>query len=128
MIDSLTGTTSALVRVMLDAHLQSQRAAAHNIANVNSDGYEAARVDFNSIYQEAEELLSSKHGSQPERFENLKWQIADAEYLQFAQGSVSLDQEMVKLNEATVQYQALLKAMSKQGSLVKMAINGGQGK
>lgn len=127
MIDELSGATSALVKVMLDANLQSQRLSANNIANANSRGYSPMTVDFDRLYRDAEAILD-KGGSTVDELTTVKDSVGTSSYTQTDDAAVSLDMEMVRLNQAVIQYQALLKAMGKYGGLVKMAINGEAGK
>lgn len=128
MIDELSGSTSALVKVMLDANLQSQRLSANNIANVNSRGYSPMAVDFTRLYQDAEAILLGKGESSVNELNAVKGAVGSREYTLAQSSEVSLDMEMVRLNQAVVQYQTLLKALGKYGGLVKMAINGEQAK
>ncbi|MFI2813197.1 MULTISPECIES: hypothetical protein [Microbulbifer] len=128
MIDELSGSTSALVKVMLDANLQSQRLSANNIANVNSRGYSPMAVDFTRLYQDAEAILLGKGESSVNELNAVKGAVGSREYTLTQNSEVSLDMEMVRLNQAVVQYQTLLKALGKYGGLVKMAINGEQAK
>lgn len=126
MIHELSGATSALVKVALDANLQSQRLSANNIANANSKGYQTVGVDFKSLYQEAESILAAKHEQSVSQFDDLRGELRSGDFIQRANTDVSLDMEMLRLNEVVVQYQSLLKALGKYGGLVKMAINGEQ--
>ena len=128
MIDDLSGSTSALVKVMLDANLQSQRLSANNIANVNSRGYSPMAVNFARLYQDAEAILLDKGEASVNGLNAVKGSVGTSTYTLTQNSEVSLDMEMVRLNQAVVQYQTLLKALGKYGGLVKMAINGEQAK
>jgi flagellar basal-body rod protein FlgB len=97
-------STVGAVTLALDAALLRHQAIAANIANVNTPGYRPVRVSF-------EEHL----GTQPARLERVE-----------GDSKVELDVEVAHLSANTVHYQALLRALNKQLSILGTAINEGK--
>ena len=128
MIESLGGATSQLVTLALDAALLRHQVIANNIANVNTPGYAAKRVSFEEQLAGLltpsgrlnESALNAENGS-------LQSMIDEGHAVVPAGGEkVELDQEMIQLTQNVIRYQALLDALSKRGSILKMAINEGR--
>lgn len=126
MLDSLQGVTSTLVRVALDGLAQQQRVIANNIANANSTGFSAQRLDFESALKSA-----AKSGLTDSDNDAKAWllrvgnSIDTGDYIHTANNpGVQLDMEMTQLNETVLKYQALIQGLNLSGSLVQMAITG----
>jgi flagellar basal-body rod protein FlgB len=126
MLDSLQGVTSALVHVALDGLTQQQRVIANNIANANSSGFNAQRLDFESALRAAANSdrfasadVAKAHLAQIDRA------IENGDYIRNADNpTVQIDLEMAQMSETVLKYQALIQALSSSGSMVKMAISG----
>jgi flagellar basal-body rod protein FlgB len=130
MLESLQGVTSTVVRVALDGLAQQQRVLANNIANANSSGFAARRLDFESALQD---VVKSDRYAAPEtaktHLRQISTDIAAGDYIREADNpTVQLDIELAKMNQAVLKYQALIEGLSKSGSLVQMAISGEGGK
>jgi flagellar basal-body rod protein FlgB len=97
-------STVGAVALALDAALLRHQAIAANIANVNTAGYQPVRVSF-------EEHL----GAQAPRLERVE-----------GEAKVELDVEVAHLSANTVHYQALLRGLNKQFSILGTAINEGK--
>ncbi|MCP4469642.1 MAG: flagellar basal body rod protein FlgB [Gammaproteobacteria bacterium] len=129
MIDSIGGVTSQLIKLALDATLLRHQVTAHNIANVNTEGYMAKRLNF-------EELLTSFSTASIDRstdtllkneVESLRLSLKDSQSMVYSTNDpVQLDREMIELTENVLRYRALLEANNKRGDLLKMAISEGR--
>ena len=93
-----------------------QRVIADNIANINTPGFQAGRVDFEAALNEAVangETPSSEipitRSNDPSRLDG---------------NNVNLDQETVAMLETTMRYEATVRAMTEKFSLLRTAIKG----
>lgn len=126
MLESLQGVTSTVVRVALDGLAQQQRVLANNIANANSSGFNARRLDFESALQD---VVKSDRYAAPEtakaHLRQIGASIAAGDYIrETGNPTVQLDIELAQMNETVLKFQALIEGLSKSGSLVQMAISG----
>ena len=128
MIENIGGATSQLVKLALDAALLKHQVIANNIANVSTPGYVAKRVSFEEhltkFLTPTGQLNESALNAE---IDSLKSMLEEGHAVVPADNEVvELDQEMVNLSENVLRYQALLDALSKRGSIIKMAINEGR--
>ncbi len=110
----------ALARLALDAASLRHQVIANNIANANTPGFVPSKVNFEQQLAFARDASGSVPASLPASVR--PFIEADAA----ADTRVMLDMEMVKLAHNTVQYQSLLKALDKRGSIVSAAITEGR--
>jgi flagellar basal-body rod protein FlgB len=117
VVSIIDNGTIAQVGMALDVTALRHQAISQNIANVNTPGYRPVTVGFarhfGALHAQAEHSTGHAHWSYP----GLQLSGAD---------SVSLDVEMAKLSENTLQQQVLLKVLSKQFALLGNAIAGGR--
>ena len=114
MIEGLEGAGAAAARLALDAAALRHQAIAYNLANLNSENYVPLGVSFDAQLaaarrtqaQKPELVLESWRGSGPR--------------------PQDVDLEMVRLSENTIHYQALLKALGKQLSILNVALSEGR--
>jgi flagellar basal-body rod protein FlgB len=121
----LTSATSALVLRALDAGVMRHAVHAANIANASVEGYQPLRLEFADQLAAARTALLSRDDATAKRAVGLlEPQVApDAAA---AERPVQLDREVALMMENTVRYQALLGALGKSGSLVRLAIREGR--
>lgn len=130
MINDIGGVTSALVGAALDAALLRHELIANNIANVDTPGYQARRLNFEEqlrgfVQQGA--MNGSDNLLLAERINWVRDVMRGNEAMVVTQNqTVELDREMVHLTENTLRYQALLQASSKRGELIRMAVKEGR--
>jgi flagellar basal-body rod protein FlgB len=122
----LDSPTSALVRLALDASSLRHLALANNIANGDSPNYAPQRVDFEQQLAQVRAQLAANRSAQHADFSAVRPTLmTDA-----PRGSGSavqfVDQELVKVAQNTLQYQALLRASSRYGSIMSIAVNEGR--
>ncbi|MBE7518557.1 MAG: flagellar basal body rod protein FlgB [Thermoflexaceae bacterium] len=127
--DSTIGT----VRGWLGGLSRRQQAISNNIANVDTPGYRAQEVDFEtelrrSIGSSTGRLLTTnaRHiGAAPGRSGQLGSQAAQALTSQRRDGNdVDIDQEMVKLAETQMRYQAAASALNTKLASLRNVIRG----
>jgi flagellar basal-body rod protein FlgB len=128
MLENIGGANSELVKLALDAAWLRQQVIANNIANVNTPGFSAKRVSFEEHLTKF--LLASGQLNEPafaQQVDSLRKYINEGHAVEpAASGTVQLDQEMIHLTENVLRYQALLDALAKRGSIIRMAINEGK--
>ncbi len=109
MIQSIHGAGAAMAKLALDAASLRHQAIAHNIANLHSEGYAPLGVRFDV------------------RLAAARRPHARPELVLDATPAVQVDGEMVKLAQNTLHYQALIRALGRQMSILGDAI-GAQGR
>lgn len=119
MVSIVDPATVNLLSMALDAATMRQQAIAHNIANVNTPGYQRIGVSFGAHMAELQEAVS--RGRAPASLGDYRpvFELAGSE-------PVSLETEMAALSENTLHHQALLKALNKQMALMSAAITEGK--
>jgi flagellar basal-body rod protein FlgB len=123
VISAIDNNITALLGLALDAAGMRQQAIAHNIANVNTPGYQRASVSFEA--RMASVTAGLPRGAVPS-LADLSSMRPTLEFADAANGAVQLDEEMTDLSETVLHQQALLKALNKQFELLGMAINEGK--
>ena len=128
MLDKIGGANSELLKLALDAAWLRQKVISNNIANANTPGFSAKRVSFEEHL--AKFLLPSGRLNEAAfmgQVDSMRKSINEGHTIEpAASGTVQLDQEMVNLTENVLHYQALLDALEKRGSIIKMAIKEGR--
>ncbi len=95
--------TIELVSLALDAALMRQTAIASNVANVNTQGYQAIGVNF-------EEQLSQSEDAKPV-------------YVQ-VDSPVKLDEQIALSVQNATQYRALIKGLNHHLAMMTLAVHG----
>jgi flagellar basal-body rod protein FlgB len=127
MTEGLEAITTAALGLALDAASLRQQAIAANIANADTEGYVPVKVSFEDQMEEAREALqcrgrldaSSLAGVQP-RLESV---ALDSRGLP---AKVMLDLEVADMAANGVQYQALIRGLSRQFAILSAAISDGK--
>ncbi|MBV1787728.1 flagellar basal body rod protein FlgB [Marinobacterium sp. D7] len=128
MIEDVGGVTSQLVSIALDAAKLRHEVIANNIANVNTPGFYAKRMQFEELLSGAlDRYLNNEEGIDRTQLDLIKEKVEDGAGLIFSTSHlVELDQEMIRLAENTLRYEAIIKANGKRGDIIKMAVNEGK--
>lgn len=127
MFTELGGVTSQLINLALDAGAARHSVIANNIANVDTPGFNAKRLKFESELQGVvSQIQAGQSGSVEARLGQIGQSLESGETVVESGRAVELDEEMVHLTENTLLYQALLQASSKRGDLISMAVNEGR--
>lgn len=125
----MVGITHDLVSRALDVAALRHNVLASNIANASNPEYTPMRVNFEEQLQllrtdllrrtDAAEVRPALAGVEP-RIE------ADPAYVDSSE-KLRLDAEIGKMMQNAVYYQSLLTAMSKNGSIMRLAVREGRG-
>ncbi|RQO63591.1 flagellar basal body rod protein FlgB [Paucibacter sp. KBW04] len=115
-------TTLALVGRALDVATLRQAVHAQNIANANVEGYLPSSVRFEEHLGHVRAALSDRQPVQPRDLEVLQPSVVAA-----ALGSkVELDMEVSALARNSMHYQALVKVLDREMSLMSLAVSDGK--
>jgi flagellar basal-body rod protein FlgB len=122
--------TASLVAKALDAASLRHAALAQNIANATTAGYQPLQVNFEEqLAMARNDVLDRGNEAGARRaVESLHAEIGPAPAGDAVGGDkIKLDAEIAKMMQNAVYYQSLLAAMSKNGSIVRMAVREGRG-
>lgn len=121
-------STVQAVSLALDAASLRHQALAANIANVGTPNYRPLRVSFEEQLGALRAGLARGGAIDPSLIDAARPTL-EREPLPSsgdAAGTVALDQQVAKISENAVHYQALLRALNKQFSILSTAINDGK--
>jgi flagellar basal-body rod protein FlgB len=111
-----TDRTMAALEVGLTGEAQRQRITSDNIANVNTPGFQARRVEFEDSLAEA---LGRRTAS------TVEISRTDAEpWMSFNENTVSLEAETTTLMKSGLHYEAIVGAVNARFGLLSTAIGG----
>lgn len=126
--------TSAILQKALDGTWQRQRAISNNIANHETPGYKAIKVDFeNSLGQEIRKLENSIPTK--ERITESLEALKDSEINVYSDESTSnradgnnvdMELENIEMAKTQIQYQYLTRSMTDMFSRLRYAISEGK--
>jgi flagellar basal-body rod protein FlgB len=112
--------TLQLVSRALDASALRHQAIAQNIANVHVEGARPVRVRFEELLGAMPQQIAAGQGFKVE-------DVPSARIVTDLSGArVELDAEMAALSSNGLQYQALVKALNRQLSIVSVAVQEGR--
>jgi flagellar basal-body rod protein FlgB len=127
MTEGLEAVTTAALGLALDAAQLRQQAIAANIANASTAGYAPVRVSFEAQLDDARRALSSHGRLDAAALEGVEPVI---EAVPVEQGGlpakVLLDAEVAQMASNAVQYQALLKGLSRHYAVLGLAVADGK--
>ena len=126
MFGPVEAITVDMVKMALDAASLRHLTIANNIANVNTQGYAPASVNFEQQMDVVRAALNQGDSVQPSMLSGIRPVIERGEPVADTDRTALLDTEMAKLAQNTVQYEALLKALGKHMSLMSAAIAEGK--
>lgn len=129
--------TSALYQKALDGTWQRQKATSNNIANSETPGYKAVKVNFeDSLKAEMNKLqtttnsvstgfLDKMEGIQSINDSNISvYEGATSSRLD--ENNVDLESENIDMSKSVLQYYYLVRGVSDSYSRLKYAVNGGK--
>jgi flagellar basal-body rod protein FlgB len=129
--------TSALYQKALDGTWQRQKATSNNIANSETPGYKAIKVNFeDSLKTEMNKLqTTTSSGSTAflDKMESIK-SIEDSNISVYEgatssrldENNVDLESENIDMSKSVLQYYYLVRGVSDSYSRLKYAVNGGK--
>ena|SRR5450830_1196070 len=126
MTEGIESITVQALSAALDAASLRQQVLATNIANVNTPGYVAQRIDFEEQLESARRLVDSQGSADAFSLENAQMRIRPNLDAQGRPSSVKLDMEMADVARNAIHYQALVKGLSKHYAILSSAVSDGK--
>ncbi len=126
MTEGIESITTAALALALDATSLRQQAIAANIANHATEGYVPQKLNFESQMQEARRALDSRGTIDSFALSGVRLElepVLDAEGLPV---KVHLDAQVADMAQNSVQYQVLVKALSRHFSILSTAVSDGK--
>jgi len=132
LTDKFMQSVTSLERGLATAALRNQ-VIAHNIANIDTPGYQAQEVPFEQVL----DAEVSKRSFQPHRTDprHYTWEPVTPQsgpvvrnangVMRMDENTVDLEHEMNELAKNTLYYNALSTKITKQFSRLRLAISGG---
>jgi flagellar basal-body rod protein FlgB len=108
-----------MLKVALDGASLRQQVIANNIANSNTENYQALQVTFEDELRQAMSTSGDLSAS------DIAQVTPHVEADPNSYGGVSIDQQMVQMSKNFIHYQALLKALNGRIELTNLALTGG---
>ena len=106
--------TVSYIGLALDAAVMRQQIIANNLANVHTEGYRAQRLKF--------ELRLGDSSTQSVSLDAEGVEVSPT----LGSASVRIDQEVAAMTQNSTHYQALLRLLNKQISMLQMAASEGK--
>ncbi|MFT4171320.1 MAG: hypothetical protein QM639_02075 [Rhodocyclaceae bacterium] len=122
---SIEEVTMTLARMALDAGQMRQTAIAANIANVNNPAYVPLSVSFEDQLDAARRNLHTDGSVDAASIVGVQAQWMNVQTADMEQG-VQLDAEIAALSANSLQFQTLLKGVSKHYALLQLAFTEGK--
>ena len=127
MTEGLEAITTAALGLALDAASLRQQAIASNIANADSERYVPLRVNFEAQLEDARRALVSQGRLDQHALAGVQPRVETAALDGRGQPpKVMLDVEVAELTRNAVQYQALVKALSRHYAILSAAVSEGK--
>jgi flagellar basal-body rod protein FlgB len=118
--------TSLALRRALDGAAARQGVAAENLANIETPGYRARRVEFQAQLREALEAAADGDAADLDAVSPLRTIYAGLP-LRRDGNAVDLETEMAELAESSLQYQAVTRLLSRKLQMLRsVATEGGR--
>ena len=123
---TIESITSAAVAMALDAASLRQQAIASNIANHATEGYVPLKLDFDAQMKEARRTLETSGHLDAAALQSVRLELTPALDANGQPVKVERDTEMASLARNAVQYQALVRGLSRHFSILSSAANDGK--
>ena len=116
------GQTVAIAKIALDAYVMRHQAIASNIANIHSDNFRPLQVNF----EQQLATLDLSAGDAARKLAGVQPFLEETPPQLNMTPGVALDMEVVRLNQNTLNFQALVTAIGKSVSLLSLAAREGR--
>ncbi len=137
MLDQLfSNDTFVALQKGLDASSLRQQVIANNVANINTPGYKKQDVSFEDEFKHA---IDNKYDARMYQTDprhlpggssltsvGIKVNTIGATSMRYDGNNVDIDEEMSKMAENSIRYNAMAQLMSGRFSTLKTVINGGR--
>lgn len=129
-VDIFSGTIKTLEGALQRANVK-QKVISDNIANVDTPNYKAKKVSFKNMLNEESsriDALKTDYRHIDFKGNESNYSIVSSKQTSYQQNrnNVDIDQEMSKMAENQIQYQALVERISGKFNSLKTAITGGK--
>ncbi len=103
---------------------KSQKVIANNIANANVASYTAKRVDFSKVLKQENMQLELKRTNERHLSSKKGGGLAKSVEIKDTHQPVELDEEIVKMTETSMEYQAIVELLGNRFDLFNKIISG----
>ncbi len=126
MTATLEALTTATLALALDAASRRQQAIAANVANVNVEGFQALRLDFESQLAQARDSLQRGGSVEARDLAAVQLELQPEVDEAGLPARVRLDVEMAEMARNAVQYQALAQGLTRHFGMLAAAAGDGR--
>jgi flagellar basal-body rod protein FlgB len=126
MNNGIESLTTTMLGMALDAASLRHQAISANIANMQTLGYVGLRVNFESQLEAARHSLDERGAVDPFSLRSVRPYLEPAVDMDGQALPLQLDDQVAQMTGNAVQYQALLKGLSRHLSLQMMAASDGK--
>ena len=126
MLNSIESTTTSALALALDAATARHQIIANNIANVNTEGYIPQALSFEGQLEQARRSLRERGQVDGSALANVRLRLEPALQADGQPAKVQMDTEMGQLAQNAVQYQALIKGVSRHFAILSSAVSDGK--
>jgi flagellar basal-body rod protein FlgB len=126
MTDGIEAVTRSVLALALDAASLRQQAISANIANANTVGYVPQRVSFEDQLVDARRSMAQMGRIDAFALGDVRARMESVVDNQGVLGQVQLDMEAADMARNAVQYQALVKGLSRHFAILSMAAGDGR--
>lgn len=124
LFETRTGT---VIKGALDGLTARHRTLAHNLANVETPGFQPQDVPFETeLRRVRDEMAADPAGRRPHRLNLAAVEATSPEPVRADGNGVSIDREVIRLAENSLSYESLVQAARLRGELLKSAISEGK--
>jgi flagellar basal-body rod protein FlgB len=125
-ISGIESITTASLRLALDAATLRHQGIAQNIANANTEGYVPQALNFEVQLDRARRSLNERGQIDPAALSQVSPRLETARQSNGQMDKVRLDIEVANLAQNAVQYQALIKGVSRHYAILSSAVSDGK--
>lgn len=126
MDNGIESLTTAMLGMALDAASLRHQAISANIANVQTQGYVSLRVSFEDQLEAARRSLYERGSIDQTSLTSVRPRLEPALDMDGQALPLQLDDQVAQMTVNAVQYQALLKGLSRHLSLQMIAASDGK--
>ncbi|TWD85731.1 flagellar basal-body rod protein FlgB [Variovorax beijingensis] len=126
MTDGIETVTRSVLALALDAASLRQQAISANIANANATGYVPQRVSFEDQLADARRSMAQMGRVDAFALSDVRPRMEAVVDSQGVPAQVQLDVEAADMARNAVQYQALVKGLSRHFAILSMAAGDGR--
>ncbi|QGW82244.1 flagellar basal body rod protein FlgB [Variovorax paradoxus] len=126
MTDGIEAVTRSVLALALDAASLRQQAISANIANANAVGYVPQRVSFEDQLVDARRSMAQTGRLDAFALGDVRPRMETVVDSQGVPAQVQLDMEAADMARNAVQYQALVKGLSRHFAILSMAAGDGR--